>query len=90
MEILKTIKALQSIGDCKEIDDAVAESAEGGCLMAMHLERENVRIIFMDLLYNMEHYGLEGKDAEHQSCYIAGALDMANAVIEAIGQLGGK
>lgn len=24
MEILKTIQALQSIGDCKEIDDAVA------------------------------------------------------------------
>lgn len=58
--------------------------------MAMRLEKENVRIIFMNLLSSMEFYGLEGKDAEWQSCYISGALDMANAVIEAIGQLGGK
>ena len=58
--------------------------------MAMKLEKENVRIIFMNLLNEMEHYGLEGEDAEHHSSYIAGALDMANAVIEAIGQLGGK
>lgn len=58
--------------------------------MAMKLEKENVRIILMNLLNNMEHYGLDGKDAEHNTSYIAGALDMANAVIEAIGQLGGK
>lgn len=58
--------------------------------MAMRLEKENVRIIFMNLLNNMEHYGLEGKEAEHQASYIAGALDMTNAVIEAIEQLGGK
>jgi hypothetical protein len=58
--------------------------------MAMKLEKENVRIIFMSLLNNMEHYGLDGKDAEHHASYIAGALNMANAVIEAIGQLGGK
>jgi hypothetical protein len=38
----------------------------------------------------MEHFGIDGKDAEHQSSYIAGVLDMANAVIEAIGALGGK
>lgn len=58
--------------------------------MAMRLEKENIRIIFMNILDNMEHYGLEGKDAEHQSCYIAGALDMANAVMDAIQGLGGK
>lgn len=51
---------------------------------------ENVRIIFMNMMTNMEHYGLEGKDAEYQSCYISGALDMCNAVIEAIKELGGK
>lgn len=56
----------------------------------MKLKEENVRIIFMNLLNQMEFYGLEGKNAEYQSCYTAGALDMANAVIEAIGQLGGK
>lgn len=58
--------------------------------MAMKLEKENVRLIFMEILNDMEHYGLDGKDAEHHAGYIAGALDMANAVIEAIGQLGGK
>lgn len=58
--------------------------------MAMRLEKENVRIILMNILNNMELYGLDGKDAEHHTSYVAGALDMANAVIEAIGQLGGK
>lgn len=58
--------------------------------LAIRLEKENVRILFMDLLNNMEHYGLEGKDAEYQSCYISGALDMANAVMDAITALGGK
>lgn len=58
--------------------------------MAMKLTTENVRIIFCNLLNNMEFYGLEGKEAEHQSDYIAGAMDMANAVMEAIKGLGGK
>ena len=58
--------------------------------MAMKLEKENVRILFMNLMNNMGHYGLEGKDAEYQSCYISGALDMANAVMDAIEELGGK
>ena len=58
--------------------------------MAMRLEKENVRIILMDILSDMELYGCEGKDAEHHSSYVAGALDMANAVIQAIGELGGK
>ena len=58
--------------------------------MAMKLVKENVRIILIDMLNNMEFYGLEGKDAEYQSCYISGALDMANAVIKAIEELGGK
>ena len=58
--------------------------------MAMRLEKENVRIIFMNLLNGMDFSDQEGKDAEYQSYYISGALDMANAVVEAIGQLGGK
>ena len=58
--------------------------------MAMKLEKENVRIILMNLLDTMDHYGLDGKEAEHHASYIAGVLDMANSVIEAIGQLGGK
>ena len=58
--------------------------------MAMRLEKENVRIIVMNIMNDIEHYGLEGKDAEHHASYISGVIDMANAVIEAIGQLGGK
>ena len=58
--------------------------------MAMRLERENVRIILMNIMNDMDLYGLDGKDAEHHASYLAGVLDMANAVIEAIGQLGGK
>ena len=59
-------------------------------MAATRLETENVRIIFVNMMTNMEHYGIEGKDAEYQSCYISGALDMCNAVIEAIEKLGGK
>lgn len=58
--------------------------------MAMRLEKENVRIILMNILDDCDLYGLEGKEAEHMASYISGARDMANAVIEAIGQLGGK
>lgn len=46
--------------------------------MAMKLTTENVRIILMNILNDMDHYGLEGKDAEHNASYVAGALDMAN------------
>lgn len=59
-------------------------------MAATRLEAENVRIILMDILNNCEFYGCEGKDAEHISSYTAGALDMANAVIGAIKNLGGK
>lgn len=58
--------------------------------MAMKLEKENVRFIFMDILDGMGFYGLEGKEAEHHASYIAGALDMANAVMKAIEDIGGK
>lgn len=59
-------------------------------MAAIRLETENVLIILMDILTGCEFYGCEGKDAEHISSYTAGALDMANAVIEAIRELGGK
>ena len=58
--------------------------------MAMKLTTENVRIILLNILNGCEFYGQEDKNAEHTSSYVAGVLDMANAVIEAIGQLGGK
>ena len=58
--------------------------------MAMKLEKENVRIVLMNILNSMDHYGIDGKEAEHHASYIAGALDMANAVMNAIEDLGGK
>lgn len=56
----------------------------------MQLETENVRKILMDVLNGAEFYGLEDKQAEHTASYTAGVLDMANAVIQAIEELGGK
>ena len=58
--------------------------------MAFKIGTENVRIILLNILNDVEHYGLEGKAAEHNASYIAGALDMANAVIHAIKEMGGK
>ena len=54
------------------------------------LEAETVRRIMMDFLNDMSVFELEGKEAEKNLCYIAGAIDMANAVIKAIKDLGGK
>ena len=58
--------------------------------MAMRLEKENVRIIVMNILDDCDLYGRDGKEAEHLLDYIAGVKDMANAVIDAIDALGGK
>lgn len=58
--------------------------------MAMKLEKENVRIIFGNILNDVTMYVDDAKEAERQLAYIAGLRDMANAVIDAIGQLGGK
>ena len=56
----------------------------------MKLTKENVRINLMDILSGCDLYGLEGKEAEGMVNYISGAYDMATAVIDAIGDLGGK
>ena len=58
--------------------------------MAMRLEKENVRIIFENILADVELWEMEGKDAEKQLAYISGLRDMANAVKDAIVGLGGK
>jgi hypothetical protein len=58
--------------------------------MAMRLEKENVRIILFNMLDEVEMWNHTDNDAEKRLCYIAGLTDMANAVIEAIGALGGK
>lgn len=58
--------------------------------MAMRLEKENVRIILVNLITDVEMWDHEGTEAEKRLCYISGLVDMANAVIDAIGELGGK
>lgn len=58
--------------------------------MEMRLEKENVRFIMKNLLDDMEYWDKEGKEAEKQLAYIAGVLDMTDAVIRAIEDLGGK
>lgn len=58
--------------------------------MEMKLEKVNVRIILGNFLDDLELWDFTDKEAEKQLAYIAGLRDMANAVIEAIGQLGGK
>lgn len=58
--------------------------------MAMKLEKENVRILLGNILEDIDCFVVDGKEAEKNLAYIAGLRDMANAVIEAIGQLGGK
>ena len=58
--------------------------------MAMRLERENVRIIFNQLLDDVDMWCIEGTEAEKVLCYISGMKDMADAVMEAIVKLGGK
>ena len=58
--------------------------------MAMRLEKENVRIILLDLLGDVELWIADEQEAEKQLAYIAGLRDMANAVMDAIVGLGGK
>lgn len=58
--------------------------------MEMKLEKENVRIVFDQILSVCDLYGREGREAENLLCYISGARDMANAVVDAIDALGGK
>lgn len=58
--------------------------------MAFRLSGENVRMIEHEMLSELSYWGFEGKDAEKQLIYIAGIHDMANAVIKAIKELGGR
>ena len=59
-------------------------------MAATKIGTENIRILLVQILNEMDYWCNEGKEAEKQLCYIAGATDMANAVIKAIKELGGK
>ena len=58
--------------------------------MAIRLEKENVRIALCKLLDDCGLWEFEGKDAEKLLTYIAGLTDMANEIMAAIEDLGGK
>lgn len=55
----------------------------------MKLNKENVRIILGNFLDDVEMFVPDGTEVEKQLAYIAGLRDMANAVMDAIQQLGG-
>ena len=54
------------------------------------VDNRNVRIIVANILDETDLWGIEGKEAEKQLSYIAGVQDMANAVMRAIRELGGR
>lgn len=56
----------------------------------MGLESVNVHILESKLLDEAPFWEVDGKEAEKTLSYIAGIHDMANAVIKAILELGGK
>ena len=58
--------------------------------MAMKLETGNIHRIVLNILNEMDMNGADEKDAIYVCNYLAGIVDMANAVIEAIEDLGGK
>lgn len=59
-------------------------------MAANKLTAEKVNIILKQFLTELDYWQLEGKEAEKQLCYIAGANDIANAVIRAIEDLDRK
>ena len=58
--------------------------------MAMRLTVENVNGIEKEMLDTMDLYGLDSEQAKSAANYIAGIHDMANAVRQAIRELGGS
>lgn len=88
------IRDIPPCKDCTErflaCSDHCPKDERGEHGMETRLETEKVRIILFELLNGCDLYGVEGKEAEHFAHYVAGALDMANAVVEAIVELGGK
>ena len=58
--------------------------------MAFRLSGESVRMIEHEILDDMDYWGVENKDAEKMLAYISGVHNMANAVIKAIQELGGR
>lgn len=57
--------------------------------MAKQLTKDNVREILTESLYGEDYYQGDGELAREGLAYIAGLVDMANAVIRKITELGG-
>ena len=57
--------------------------------MEKQLTKDNVREILLESLYGEDYYPGDGELARENLAYIAGLVDMANAVIRKITELGG-
>lgn len=57
--------------------------------MAEHLTKDDVRKILLESLHGEDFYPGDGDLARENLAYIAGLVDMANAVIRKITELGG-
>lgn len=57
--------------------------------MAQRLTKDNVREILLEILNGEDFYPGDGELARENLAYIAGLVDMANAVIRKITELGG-
>lgn len=57
--------------------------------MAKQLTKDDVREILLESLYGEDYYPGDGDLARENLAYIAGLVDMANAVIRKITELGG-
>lgn len=57
--------------------------------MEQRLTKDDVREILLESLYGEDYYPGDGDLARENLAYIAGLVDMANAVIRKITELGG-
>lgn len=57
--------------------------------MEQRLTKDNVREILLESLYGEDYYPGDEDLAREKLAYIAGLVDMANAVIRKITELGG-
>lgn len=57
--------------------------------MEQRLTKDNVREILLESLHGEDFYPGDGELARENLAYIAGLVDMANAVIRKITELGG-
>lgn len=57
--------------------------------MAQRLTKDNVRELFMDIIYGLDHYPETEREARENLAFTDGARAMAEAVLRKITELGG-